>query len=96
MVSPQNIEMSDKKTDWLGQELELGDIVIFITGNRTPSFKVGKVTKLNKTNATLSIKGGYYTKTRRDYRKLIKANDKIKLLYKLEDTSGSFSKFKED
>ena len=84
------------KTDWLGQELEVGDTVVFIQGNRIPSFKLGRITKLNAKSASISIKGSYYSKTRKDFRKIIKVTDKIKLLYKLEDTSGGFSKFKEE
>ena len=89
--------MSEEKKyyDWIGNELKVGDVVLFISGSESKYFQLGSIIKLNEKFARVSQKSDFYGSwdINKSYHFLVKADDKAKLLYKLGDTSGGRNGF---
>ena len=75
----------DSKTDYFGQELEVGDVVVFMKiGYR--DFTTGQIKKLSEKKATIKYTkydDSYSATTMQFYSQIIKAPDKVKLKHKL-------------
>lgn len=82
MAVSQNSKKIEKHSDYFGQEVEVGDVVVFMSiGYR--DFSTGRITKMSPKKATIKYGSDRHATTMQFYSQIIKAPDKVKLRHKL-------------